>query len=289
MSAPFPRRISDFKRTITNVAQTSQYEVRFGAPPAALKEYLSSRGVDQRFIAGDCGLLCYSTSLPVASNATVNVTGNFAGVTEKFAHTRLYTPITMEFYVDKDYKVIKFLEHWMEYMNSGSYNPQNGTSNSGGFSQADPNYFAKMQYPDTYKMDQTKITKFERDYLNSIEYTFFGLFPRAVSPISVGYDQSRTLVASASFEYTRYVSGKINSIDRKRGTSNNKDYTNIWEKTKHVNFAEVYETLKADDSWSKNFKTLDADYSSAFSADKKNSFVAGELDFGDAINYDLFK
>ena len=223
MSAPFPRRISDFKRTLTNVAQTSHYEVRFGAPPAALKEYLSSRGVDQRFIAGDCGLLCYSTSLPVASNATVNVTGNFAGVTEKFAHTRLYTPITMEFYVDKDYKVIKFLEHWMEFMNSGSYNPQNQTNNSGGFSQADPNYFAKMQYPDTYKMDQTKITKFERDYLNSIEYTFFGLFPRAVSPISVGYDQSRTLVASASFEYTRYVSGKINSIDEKRGTSNNKE------------------------------------------------------------------
>ena len=223
MSAPFPRRISDFKRTITNVAQTSQYEVRFGAPPAALKEYLSSRGVDQRFIAGDCGLLCYSTSLPVASNATVNVTGNFAGVTEKFAHTRLYTPITMEFYVDKDYKVIKFLEHWMEFMNSGSYNPQNQTNNSGGFSQADPNYFAKMQYPEHYKMDQTKITKFERDYLNSIEYTFFGLFPRAVSPISVGYDQSRTLVASASFEYTRYVSGKINSIDEKRGTSNNKE------------------------------------------------------------------
>ena len=223
MSAPFPRRISDFKRTITNVAQTSQYEVRFGAPPAALKEYLSSRGVDQRFIAGDCGLLCYSTSLPVASNATVNVTGNFAGVTEKFAHTRLYTPITMEFYVDKDYKVIKFLEHWMEFMNSGSYNPQNGTSNSGGFSQADPNYFAKMQYPEHYKMDQTKITKFERDYLNSIEYTFFGLFPRAVSPISVGYDQSRTLVASASFEYTRYVSGKINSIDQKRGEDNNKE------------------------------------------------------------------
>ena len=223
MSAPFPRRISDFKRTLTNVAQTSHYEVRFGAPPAALKEYLSSRGVDQRFIAGDCGLLCYSTSLPVASNATVNVTGNFAGVTEKFAHTRLYTPITMEFYVDKDYKVIKFLEHWMEFMNSGSYNPQNGTSNSGGFSQADPNYFAKMQYPEHYKMDQTKITKFERDYLNSIEYTFFGLFPRAVSPINVGYDQSRTLVASASFEYTRYVSGKINSIDEKRGTSNNKE------------------------------------------------------------------
>ena len=266
MSAPFPRRISDFKRTLTNVAQTSHYEVRFGAPPAALKEYLSSRGVDQRFIAGDCGLLCYSTSLPVASNATVNVTGNFAGVTEKFAHTRLYTPITMEFYVDKDYKVIKFLEHWMEFMNSGSFNPQNPTNNSGGFSQADPNYFAKMQYPEHYKMDQTKITKFERDYLNSIEYTFFGLFPRAVSPINVGYDQSRTLVASASFEYTRYVSGKINSIDEKRGTSNNKENERGYLDGLGLN----------TDEFIKRQKSLNIDW---------NSYRNPE--FGSSLDYDL--
>jgi len=267
LSAPFPRRISDFKRTITNVAQTSQYEVRFGAPPAALKEYLSSRGVDQRFIAGDCGLLCYSTSLPVASNATVNVTGNFAGVTEKFAHTRLYTPITMEFYVDKDYKVIKFLEHWMEFMNSGSYNPQNESASiSGGFSQSDPNYFAKMQYPEHYKMDQTKITKFERDYLNSIEYTFFGLFPRAVSPISVGYDQSRTLVASASFEYTRYVSGKINSIDEKRGTSNNKENERGYLDGLGLN----------TDEFIKRQKSLNIDW---------NSYRNPE--FGSSLDYDL--
>ena len=280
MSAPFPRRISDFKRTLTNVAQTSHYEVRFGAPPAALKEYLSSRGVDQRFIAGDCGLLCYSTSLPVASNATVNVTGNFAGVTEKFAHTRLYTPITMEFYVDKDYKVIKFLEHWMEFMNSGSFNPQNPTNNSGGFSQADPNYFAKMQYPEHYKMDQTKITKFERDYLNSIEYTFFGLFPRAVSPINVGYDQSRTLVASASFEYTRYVSGKINSIDEKRGTSNNKDSTNIWGKLKtSVNFTEASKLLENDPGWANKY-TMEDFSTVGWEVPTKTKFIAGES-FGD--------
>lgn len=278
MSAPFPRRISDFKRTITNVAQTSHYEVRFGAPPGALASYLSSRGVDQRFIAGDCGLLCYSTSLPVASNATVNVTGNFAGVTEKFAHTRMYTPITMEFYVDKDYKVIKFLEHWMEFMNSGSYNPQNQTNNSGGFSQADPNYFAKMQYPEHYKMDQTKITKFERDYLNSIEYTFFGLFPRAVSPISVGYDQSRTLVASASFEYTRYVSGKINSIDQKRGISNNKDERKGYLDGLGLNTEEYIQRQKSLNlgDWNKfrnpEFGSLDYD----LDVNLKFPFVSGE-------------
>ena len=42
-----------------------------------------------------------------------------------------------------------------------------------------------------------------------------------------------------------------------------------------------------DDSWSKGFKTVDTDYSSAFSADKKNGFIAGELSFGDTIDFDL--
>ena len=278
MSAPFPRKISDFKRTLTNLAQTSHYEVRFGAAPGPLASYLSSRGVDQRFIGGDLGLLCYSASLPFASNATVNVTGNFSGVTEKFAHTRLYTPINMEFYVDKDYKVIKFLEHWMEFMNSGSYNPQNPTGNSaGGFSQADPNYFAKMQYPETYKMDQTKITKFERDYLNSIEYTFFGLFPRAVSPVSVGYDQSRTLVASASFEYTRYVSGRINSIDQKRGEDNNKEdkknagvANNSEEYLKYLN-------SKDGQKWAEAYRNPEFNYNADIDLGSfKPSFIAGE-------------
>ena len=277
MSAPFPRKISDFKRTLTNLAQTSHYEVRFGAAPGPLASYLSSRGVDQRFIGGDLGLLCYSASFPFASNATVNVTGNFSGVTEKFAHTRLYTPINMEFYVDKDYKVIKFLEHWMEFMNSGSYNPQNPTENSaGGFSQADPNYFAKMQYPETYKMDQTKITKFERDYLNSIEYTFFGLFPRAVSPVSVGYDQSRTLVASASFEYTRYVSGRINSIDIKRGDANNKDKKNA---SVAKNSEEYLDALKSKNtgSYAEAFRDPQFYYNANIDLGSfKSSFIAGE-------------
>jgi len=276
LSAPLPRKISDFKRTLTNLAQTSHYEVRFGAAPGPLASYLSSRGVDQRFIGGDLGLLCYSASLPFASNATVNVTGNFSGVTEKFAHTRLYTPINLEFYVDKDYKVIKFLEHWMEFMNSGSFNPQNPTSNSGGFSQADPNYFAKMQYPDTYKMDQTKITKFERDYLNSIEYTFFGLFPRAVSPVSVGYDQSRNLVASASFEYTRYVSGRINSIDQKRGRDNNKNGDSDYAGVKPAaNLKEATDAKIKKEPWAEG-KTRSEFGTVTFGAETKDGFTAGE-------------
>ena len=213
MAQPRPRRISDFKPTLTNLAQTSHYEVRFGRAPAGLANYLKGRGVDGRFITGDMGLLCFSAQIPFANIATANVTGAFTGIGEKFAHSRIFTPITLTFYVDKEYKVLKFLEHWMEFTAGGTHAPGGRT---GVIKQNRSNYFIRMQYPEEYRMEETKIIKFERDYANSLEYTFFNLFPQNVTNIAVSYDQSKTLTASATFEYTRYVSGPISSISAYR-------------------------------------------------------------------------
>ena len=213
MAQPRPRRISDFKPTLTNLAQTSHYEVRFGRAPAGLANYLKGRGVDGRFITGDMGLLCFSAQIPFANIATANVTGAFTGIGEKFAHSRIFTPITLNFYVDKEYKVLKFLEHWMEYTAGGTHAPGGRT---GVIKQNRSNYFVRMQYPEDYRMENTKIYKFERDYANNLEYTFFNLFPQNVTNIAVSYDQSKTLTASATFEYTRYVSGPISSVSAYR-------------------------------------------------------------------------
>ena len=213
MARPRPRRISDFKPTLTNLAQTSHYEVRFGRASGGLGNYLRKRGVDRRFIAGDMGLLCFSAQIPFANIATANVTGAFTGIGEKFAHSRIFTPITLTFYVDKEYKVLKFLEHWMEFTAGGTHAPGGRT---GVIKQNRSNYFIRMQYPEEYRMEETKIIKFERDYANSLEYTFFNLFPQNVTNIAVSYDQSKTLTASATFEYTRYVSGPISSVSAYR-------------------------------------------------------------------------
>jgi hypothetical protein len=220
--APRPRKISEFKRVLTNLAQTSHYEVKFGAPPSdgALSSYLANRGVDSRFISGDVGLLCYSAELPYGSLATANIAGNYMGIQEKIAHSRIYGQVNLGFYIDSDYKVLKFLEHWAEFIASGSHNPV-GT-NADAVSQGRKNYFIRMQYPEYYKMESTKIVKFDRDYRKNIEYTFFGMFPSNVGNINVSYDSSRTLTASATFEFTRYVCGPISAIDQKRGVDNNK-------------------------------------------------------------------
>ena len=52
--------------------------------------------------------------------ASLNTAGDFQGVVERFAHTRNFTQINFEFYVDNDYKSLKFLEHWMEYITGSS-------------------------------------------------------------------------------------------------------------------------------------------------------------------------
>ena len=64
MPAPRPKRISDILPKIQNVAQTSNFLVKFSLPPTGLRSHLRRKGINDRFIAEDVGLLCYDASLP---------------------------------------------------------------------------------------------------------------------------------------------------------------------------------------------------------------------------------
>ena len=207
---PTRKKISEFKPLITNLAQTSHYQVIFGGLNRDLSTYLDERGVDTRFITNSAGLLCSSASIPGSSLATADINGNFMGVQEKMAHTRIFTQIQLEFYVDSDYRMIKFLEHWMEFIASGS------NQNPG-----DNHYYYRMQYPSAYKSNSTKIIKFDRDYKRELEYNFIGLFAINMSSVPISYDASDILKVSVAFNYERYIPGKITSKSKVDGTSNN--------------------------------------------------------------------
>ena len=259
MEKPRPRRICDFKPTLTKLAQTSHYEVRFGRAVGGLGNYLRKRGVDKRFIAGEMGLLCNQASLPGSQLATANITGAYTGITEKFAHSRIYVPITLNFYVDDDYKVIKFLEHWMEYTAGGTHAPG---GRIGPITQSKSNYYVRMQYPDDYRMEETKIMKFERDYSNNLEYTFFNLFPQNLGAIQVGYDASKILTASCTFEYTRYVCGPISNISKYRSGAgyNNLTISDVKERLQSENDVtrpDVQEKVITTDNSTPKKKPLD--------------------------------
>ena len=214
-----PKKISEFKPILTNVAQTSHYQVFFDGLSSDLFTFLGRKGVNRRFITENSGLLCSSASIPGSSLATSEIFGNFTGVQEKFAHTRVFSEMSLEFYVDKDYKMIKFFEHWMDYISSGS-EKRRITS----FSKASPGYFYRMRYPkgnSGYKCDKTKIVKFNVDYKKEIEYTFIGMFPINLASTPVQYGNSDVLKVNCTFNYERYIAGESSNLSIKRGTSEN--------------------------------------------------------------------
>ena len=203
MPAPRPRRISDFLPRMQNVAQTSHYLVKFALPVSSVRSYLRRKGINDRFVAEDAGLLVSDAVLPGSALASVNVAGDFQGVIERFAHTRNFTQINLEFYVDNDYTSLKFIEHWMEFIT--------------GASDSDPatdNYHFQLRYPSEYKSNETRIVKFERDYNRFLEYKFVGLFPLSLNSTRVSYQGSQVLKASAAFSFDRYICGESTSLVR---------------------------------------------------------------------------
>ena len=222
MPAPIPQQISRILPKFQNVAQTNHYQVHFGMPSeGTLGSFLRSKGVDVRFQLEDVGLLCFGASLPGSAFATVNTVGDYQGVVERFAHTRNFTQISLEFYVDNEYKSLKFLEHWMEYI-SGSSQPN----------QTEDSYYFRMRYPEHYKSNETKIIKFERNYRQFIEYKFRGLFPISLNSIRVSYEGAQVLKATCNFSYDRYIAGETSSFAMERGTAFNE--TNAYnQRQKH--------------------------------------------------------
>ena len=214
-----PKKISEFKPLLTNVAQTSHYQVFFDGLSPDLFTFLGQKNVDRRFITENSGLLCSAASIPGSALATSDIFGNFTGVQEKFAHTRVFSEMSLEFYVDIDYKMIKFFEHWMDYISSGS-EKRRITS----FSKASPGYFYRMRYPkgnSGYKCDKTKIVKFNVDYKKEIEYTFIGMFPINLASTPVQYGNSDVLKVNCTFNYERYIAGESSNLSIRRGVSEN--------------------------------------------------------------------
>ena len=197
---------------LQNVSLSSQFLVKFVLPRGNCRTYLRQKGINDRFVSDNVGLLCSDAVLPGSALASVNTTGDFQGFTERFAHTRQFTQISLEFYVDNEYKSLKFLEHWMEFITGAS--PNDPSSDT---------YHYKLQYPEKYKSNDTRIVKFEKNHFQFLEYRFVGLFHLSLSSTKVSYSNSQVLKASATFSFDRYICGESSSLARDLGFSfNNK-------------------------------------------------------------------
>lgn len=206
------------------VATTSHYEVFFSgfAGLQKLRGYITGRAprVSNYFVSRELGLLCNRAELPGTSFATAQIEGDRQGISEKFAHTRVFTDTTFTFYVDTDYKVIKFFELWQEFIASGSI--------ADGVKQTDKAYYQRMRYPSEYKVESMRIVKFDKDHWQNVEYTFINAFPINVTSMPVSYDGSRLLECQVTFAYDRYYFGRISGLnDTGRAAPGNEDYRNV--------------------------------------------------------------
>ena len=200
MAGPSPNKlsISKIKSNLLNLAQTSVYQVKLNPTPDVIN-FLKSREIYYGSQGEYIELLCSDTNLPGSSLATHDVTNDYPGVTEKFAYRRIYDEtIDFTFYVDSDYKVIEFIDGWMNYLTGEGTTAVRGE-------YVDRTKYYRMNYPNLYKSDELYITKFEKDTGNSMTYQFIGAFPVNIVSMPVSYEASNILKCTASFSYMRYI------------------------------------------------------------------------------------
>ena len=220
-----PQRLTVDKivKDLLEPATTSFYQVSI-SDPRQLNErgdtfatYLRQQGLEVLFNARGLDptrreklqLFCSETTLPGSSLATANLDNDFTGVSEKYAHRRLFDEtIDLTFFCDaKEYLPVRYFESWMSYMTNDT---RDNHSES---------FYYRMKFPKKYK-GGLEITKFEKNLFSQdpvrgrtrpLTYTFIDAFPRAISAMPVTYDASDLLKCSVSFSYTRYSAKPANN------------------------------------------------------------------------------
>jgi hypothetical protein len=167
----------------------------------------------------------YEAVIPGSSYEITQVFGDRQGITQTYANKRVYPPVDVSFYVDKDYNVIKFFERWME-----TIQPNLGQRG---------NSYSKFNYPEStggYKSDVI-ITKFERQFSSNrdstektnpkepdqIKYTLLNAYPSNIISLPVSYEQSNLLRTTVTFNYDLYsieykqFEKSVNQINKPNG------------------------------------------------------------------------
>jgi len=210
---PKIRTVGDIKSKLLHPALTSHFEVEIPKPldvDGKFKKFLEDNRYQDNSVLGDqLNLMCSEAILPGSNLATLELSSNYTGVTERHAYRRIYdNNIDFTFYVDADkYLPIKYFEIWMKFIVDESVEKQDDK----GVGSKDSNYFYRVRYPKEYMCEQgLKVTKFERtgngkSYTGStLIYNFVNAFPISVFSMPVSYESSSLLKCTVSFSYIRY-------------------------------------------------------------------------------------
>ena len=231
---PLYKKINDAQSDLFPLSLTAEFKVSlnlgYDDSSGGLSSWLTKCGIANSpqdlarydFFASD-------VTLPGASFDMAESMGDRQGTIERFAQRRLYAPLSVSFYVDADYNMIRLFEEWMNFINpihnssgryEGSYQGQN--------EHASRNNYYKFRYPDDYKRNVI-VTKFEKDFYQGLNmnetrigryaksrsgdnlipgslicYQFIDTFPSNIVAIPLSYDGTQVTKVTIEFQYLRY-------------------------------------------------------------------------------------
>jgi len=201
---------------------TSQFKVALhltnsGDDP--LMKWLNKSGLTNDIVQNTYyDFYCAEAVIPGATFEVAEEAGSRQGVIERIPTRRVYAPVTLTFYVDNDYKLIRLFEEWMNFINPIYGEKGEFQASDNGFGNAkDRNNFFRMRYPDDYKRT-ISIVKFERNFsltpdqtggllgnVPSITYRMIEAFPTNITALPVSYEGSTITKTTVEFSYSRYV------------------------------------------------------------------------------------
>ena len=234
---PLYKKINDAQRDLFPLSLTAEFKVSLNlgydtdiSTSQSLSSWLTKCGVANSpqdlarydFFASD-------VTLPGASFDMAESMGDRQGTIERFAQRRLYAPLSVSFYVDADYNILRLFEEWMNFMNpihnsSGRY--EGSFQGQSGYEERN-NYY-KFRYPNDYKRNIV-VTKFEKDFYQGLNmnetrvgrfaksrsgdelipgsllmYQFIDAFPSNVVAIPLSYQGTDITKVTIEFQYLRY-------------------------------------------------------------------------------------
>ena len=219
-------------------------------------------GIPRRFVDEDLGLYASEAVLPGSSFADVEVSGDRQGITERMPFKRIYDDVTITFMVDRNYKVLKYFEAWLQLIN-----PLHGDVDGKARNQV-----MTLNYPKKYKCNMS-VVKFNKDYFRRggayVYYCFIRSWPLSISSIPVNYDSGSVLKLNVTFRYERYVMENVTRGMIRSGWKGYSDSFDPWMGT-YTNTSNI----PTDDTTVKSSNT----YKDKLKKEYGNTFMGTNID-----------
>ena len=230
--------IPNSSRKVNGFALTTQYKVSLGIDFTSPSEdtlggFLRQCDiVSERSDINAFDFYASEVTLPGATFDMSEEMGARQGTIERFGTRRIFAPLSITFYVDREFKTIRLFEEWMNYMNpihndSGRY----VGDHQGQRLHRDRNNYYKFRYPDSYKRNIV-VTKFDKAFYGDAHlsftsridrgnpnnnqvseafipqeilcYDFIDAFPHNLVAIPLSYEGSSITKVTVEFQYLRY-------------------------------------------------------------------------------------